>query len=223
MWTSEMEFIDDFLRVAESINNSAHVIKEFRTGYGLPDILSIEYDKHTLKKRIRNVKSAKLRPFDIKAAYAMVYLSKRRWVKLETLRTDMSASNGSIKSLVENLVQRKMAVKKGDLIKCVPKRDIFAIRAVVAIEAKLKKWKAAIFQAQRYLWFTNNSNILIPAINSTQLKKIKDSCKKYHVGLITFSKDKTLSPIVKIRKRKPYNTYLAWLLNEVLLEETRRG
>jgi len=222
MWRTETRFIRDFLNSADPTRKSLHVLKEFRTGYGLPDLLKIEYDKNILVKRRRNSKSRKLKHFDIDCAYVMAYLSERRWIKLNNLKSNTNLYNGSIKTIIDKLRERGLVIKKGDKIKSKPKKEVFAIKSIVAIEAKLRQWKRAIFQAQRYLWFTNNSNILVPTNCNRQLSKIINSCKKYHVGLITLSKDKKILTIIKRKKRKPYNTYLAWLLNELLLDRIKR-
>ncbi len=198
------------------------MVKEFRTGYGFPDLLRIEYDKKVVMRRRRNPNLRNLKHFDTDCAYMMAYLSEKRWIKLSTLKSKATLYNGSINVIIEKLRERGLVVKRGDKIKSKPRREIFAIKSIVAIEAKLRQWKRAVLQAQRHLWFTNNSNILIPTNCCTQVNTIIDSCKKYHVGLIALSEDRKILTIVKRGKRKPYNTHLAWLLNEFLIQRVSR-
>lgn len=223
MWHSERKFVDDFLTSVNSMNKPFYILKEFRTGYGIPDILIIEYDKSVIIRRKKFLEISELNPFDTNCAYIMAYLAENCWVKLENLKSKFNIHSCSIEIIIENLINRELVVKKDSMIKSVPQKEIFAINGIIAIEAKLRKWKNAIFQAQRHLWFTKNSNILIPLTNGIQLNKIRYFCNKNDVNLITFNKNEIVTFAIETGNSAPYNTYLAWLLNELLLEEIKNG
>jgi len=49
------------------------------------------------------------------------------------------------------------------VVRCRPKRDVFGVRSIISIEAKVKDWRRAICQAQRNQWFSSASYVLLPA------------------------------------------------------------
>ena len=218
-WKSEKEFVDNFVDALQNRSKSTHIVREFRTGYGLPDIVWIEYSNDVIRKRKKRVRSRSLTPFTIDCAYTMAYLAQRRFVKLSTLKSALRSMNSRLGSIIEILIQRNLVIIKSDKITSRPKAEIFAIRNIQIIEAKLADWKRAIMQAQRFLWFTDNCYVLLPNFKSMKKRQVASLCMKYGVGLTFFSEDGTIFPVIRINKRRPYNTYLTWLLNENLFDE----
>jgi len=222
-WKSEKEFVDDFVDALQDRSRSTHVVREFRTGYGLPDIVWIEYYNGVIRKRKKRVRYRSLATFTINCAYTMAYLVKRRWVKLSTLKSSFRSMNNRFGDLIEILVQRKLVTIKSEKIKSLPKTEIFAIRNITIIEAKLADWRRAIMQAQRCLWFTDNCYVLVPDPKPVKKRKIANLCRKYGIGFTVFSEDGDIVQVIRLNKRRPYNTYLAWLLNENLFDDLLDG
>jgi hypothetical protein len=219
MWKNEEEFVNSYLSSLEDKTNSTLLLRDFQTGYGLPDILCTEYSKAVVQNRVRHLRHKDIPPFTLDCAYTMAYLTRRRSVKISTLKTAFRTTNGSFDLLIQTLKLRRLVRIKSGIIKAERKKDIFAIKSITVLEAKLYDWKRAIFQAQRYRWFTDNCYVLLPKISDRQINRVIWLCKKYHVGLMMFSNNSVLNPMIKLKKKQPYNTYLAWLLNENLLNE----
>jgi predicted transcriptional regulator len=220
MWKEETAFVSDFLTLCQEKNRSVHIMKEFRTGYGFPDILMLEYTDNAYK-RVKQLIHNNVEPISTSAAYIITYLSKRRWVNIYNIKNHFQMRNGSFNAAMDLLKQRGLIEINGDKVKGRPKKETFILTNITVLEAKLKNWGRAISQAQRYLWFTDNSSILIPKRTPPLLEKIAYRCKKSHVGLIALDTDRKAEPVVKTKRRKPYNTYLAWMLNEMLVDELR--
>jgi hypothetical protein len=84
---------------------------------------------------------------------------------------------------------------------------IFAVRRIVAIEAKITSWRSALDQAFINTWFTPESYILIPAIPKGAA--LVDTAIERGVGVL--SKEFThLIPQPLVRPR----SYASWLFNE---------
>jgi hypothetical protein len=91
------------------------------------------------------------------------------------------------------------------------------IGVVVAIEAKLDKWRRALFQAQRYRAFANASYVTVPEPKASRLLQHRRQFRKTGVGLICV--DERLRTQVPIRAvfRRPSSSILSLLSREKLL------
>ena len=130
---------------------------------------------------------------------------------------------GHFSRLVSTLLARRLAVCKQGRIKALPKKETFAIKNISVIEAKLNDWRRALIQARRHLWFTDNCYVVIPEGERTKKNRVASACRRHRVGLMMVSKKGDLITVVSLKKSGPYNTYLAWLLNESLLQEVKDG
>ncbi|WP_029913808.1 hypothetical protein [Pelobacter seleniigenes] len=63
-------------------------------------------------------------------------------------------------------------------------------KAIISIEGKLKNWRRAVFQAQRYKRFSNLSFVLLEGKYSNPAIENIDLFKSANVGLITMEDDK---------------------------------
>jgi hypothetical protein len=220
-WKSEREFVELFLDSLGSEKKDTRIVREFRTGYGLPDIVLIEYLPKVVEKRKKQMGRIQVGAFTVDCAYAMSYLANRRWVRLKTLKSAFRSSNGPFNTALQTLIDRKMVSVKEDKIKARPKTEVFVVRNIKVIEAKLGNWRRALMQAQRYQWFTESCYVLMPEQSRIKKRQIALACKKYHVGLIFFSRERGISDVIKVGRKRPYNTYLAWLMNETIVDEIR--
>lgn len=221
-WESEEQFVDKFINplhiVSKKNRYSLNVLREVRTGYGRPDITVIEYNSKIIYERKKTLTADSLEPLSNKAAYTMSYLSSCRWVSLQRIERFLQCNNTDLIKVVEELKNRRLIVSKEHLIKARPLKEILAIKRVRAYEAKLKQWKEAVNQAERNLWFTNDSYILMPFQSSSVSNLISLECRKRGIGLIFFSEDKGTKIIVKPLKSGFANSPLIWMMNEQLLE-----
>lgn len=83
----------------------------------------------------------------------------------------------------------------------------FAIRRIVAIEAKVAEWRAALDQAFINTWFTPESYVLVPAI--PRGGSLLETALKHGIGVLSKEKPR----LVERRERHP-RSYASWLFNE---------
>jgi hypothetical protein len=220
-WKSEKEFVDRFVDVLGAGTSRTKIVREFRTGYGLPDVLVVRYSQSVLEKRKRDAREKYRGMFTVDCGHAMAYLARRRWVRLDTLKGTFHNMNGSFRTLIDMLQQRELVRVTGNRISARRKSDVFAIKTITVIEAKLRNWRRAVMQAQRHRWFTDNCHVLVPEPSAAHKGEISAACSKYNLGLMFFSREKGIVEGLGLKDRGPYNTYLAWLLNESIVDEVR--
>jgi hypothetical protein len=84
---------------------------------------------------------------------------------------------------------------------------MFAIRRIIAIEAKISEWRAALDQAFVNTWFTPESYILVPMIPKGAM--LFDAAIQRGIGVL--SKER---PCLVPRKLGRPRSYASWLFNE---------
>ncbi len=90
-------------------------------------------------------------------------------------------------------------------------RKLFAIKRIVAIEAKIDGWRAGLRQATMNRWFASESFLLLPRVPKSAM--IATECRKGGVGLLTI--DTPLSrPIIRPKRQRQPGSYASWLFNE---------
>jgi hypothetical protein len=95
---------------------------------------------------------------------------------------------------------------------------IFAVREIVAIEAKIREWSEAIAQARLNTWFASRSFVLVPSVprRSQLLAEAESSA----VGV--FSRGPGMSPVVREANRFGLpRSYASWLFNEWVWRSSR--
>lgn len=217
-WTRELDFVEAFvLTVVPQLHRRTHryqAFREKRTGYGRPDVIIVEYEPKILVAR-PIVHSH--RPLTNLSAYAMSYMSSRSWVTTETVRRFLNCTNSELETVIGELTSRNMLLKRGHLIKSRPKSEILAIRRIWVYEAKLFQWKAAIIQAERHLWFSKDSFILLPSTFGSVLTTVSKECRKRGIGLCTFSDVLGMREVVAPASSGLINSPFLWKLNEDLI------
>lgn len=90
-------------------------------------------------------------------------------------------------------------------------REVFAVRRLIAIEAKIADWKGGLVQAFQNTWFASESYLLLPKLPK-RVAAIEEM-RRFGVGLITrgMSLD---SSAVSARQDNLPKSYASWLFNE---------
>jgi len=226
-WKSETELIDCLTAsLRESLEprkgKNAWIEQEADTRYGRPDVLVIEFQKGVTSKRVRSTKRNSS-DFSPMCAYAMQVLTNRRWIRIESLAAHLRCSAGKAENVASTLRSRRLVLSRNGCIRARPLQEVFAIKRITTYEGKLQKWKYAVEQAERHLWFTGDSYVVIPKMREKVLEKVIESCRAREVGLIVCEEDKSFRVLVTPQYRKLRNTYLGWCLNEKLIDGLANG
>lgn len=219
-WNSEAEFVNSFLSTIKhknsSTKNNFQIWTEVRTGFGRPDILIIEYNSKVLDKRCKYEQQKFNNDLSTISAYALSYLSTCRWVKKESLGKFLNASHSKLLSVLKEIELRGLVDVNDHLVKLKPRSEILGVTRIEVFEAKLFNWMEAVEQAERHLWFTNDSSILMPNVSDKRIEIISSECKKRGIGLSLFSESTEYSTILKPKQSGIQNSPMLWQINEKL-------
>ncbi len=225
-WTSEAEMVAAFVDSVKSENRNSGsdviVLQEADTNYGRPDVMVIEYDSTAFQRRSFSCSSiVEKSSFSSECAYAMSYLSQREWTEFEYLRNFLNCRKNKLHSIIDNLAMRDLVSIFKESVCARSVDENFILRKVLVFEAKIAKWRDAVSQAERHLWFTGASYVILPSERTNILYKASQECAQRGVGLISFSGDGSFEHLVEPPDTKIYNTYLSWLINEQILQQGR--
>jgi hypothetical protein len=175
------------------------VFREPRLPSGFPDLVAVIWKKSVAwewRNERRNITAHDLR--------LMQFLVTSGPSQLPELRFFFGA--GIIRSL-DRLERSHMVVLSKQQWQARALSQTFAIRRIVAIEAKVAEWRAALDQAFINTWFTPESYILIPAVPKGA--GLLETAVRHGIGVL--SKEKL--GLVEHRVTQPLS-YASWLFNE---------
>lgn len=94
-------------------------------------------------------------------------------------------------------------------------RSYFEAAELIAVEAKLRRWREAAAQALRYLEFANESYMALPEETiSTHRATIIQTCKQSGIGLISVTPEDVCF-IVQAPRRKLRNPNWLWAISKM--------
>lgn len=220
IWNTETEFVQAFtssiMRDLKGNSLSIHIWRELATGYGRPDVVAVDYEPRVFQDRPIYGTTFMRRPsLSKEAAFIVSYLVRRRWVRIETLANCLYRS---VRRYIEELSSRELIVVEDDRVRLRPIRDILAIKRIRLFEAKLHQWRQGAEQAERNLWFTNESYILMPPKSQRSVSSMSSECARRGIGLGFYDSDSGFQTVLKPAKSGFLSSPLVWMLNERLWE-----
>jgi hypothetical protein len=115
-----------------------------------------------------------------------------------------------VRSFIDDLFQAGMVYFREERVLPVSVNQLFAVRRIVAIEAKIKDWRVAIRQALSNKWFSSHSYILLPS--SRNAVTVADEAGSFGIGLLVYSGNK-LKVLGRAERQEIPASYGSWLLN----------
>ncbi|MCP3686730.1 MAG: hypothetical protein GY861_29175 [bacterium] len=222
-YDSEKKLVDDFNRAyIKTLRKGRNVLilPEINTNWGIADILSIHYDKSKLTQRCKAINGTPL-DFSNLSAYAMTYLSETPIAAVEDLSNYLKVKNGPLIQVIDILTSRGLVyVYKNGRIRARKRSKAFVIKDILAFEAKISNWKKAIDQAERHLWFTNSSFVVVPNLTRSTIDKINIECSGRGIGLIIQSGNKSFKIIKEPLRKSRIDSFFSWKLNELLIDRS---
>lgn len=130
---------------------------------------------------------------------------------LDTISEALLLSSNQIESLVTDLERASVVHRRGDFVSVRAFRDIFTLRRIVAVEAKIGDWRRALRQAAGNTWFASHSYIVIPP--SRVLSDIVNEARSQGIGVWVFDGCSVTVAANSIEHALP-TSYGSWLINE---------
>lgn len=224
MYSSEQHLLADFSSAYKRISSSdVSFFQEVWTNFGVPDLIVISYDRDKLQRRnqaMRNRSNGIL--FPKQAGFAMCHISNEKETTIEELGEYFSLSQSQTRSLLMALEGRGLVTYR-DKGRIAPLPETLIVNEIQTYEAKLTDWKRAIAQAERHLWFTRDSYVLMPEMSAPVLNKVIRHCASTGIGLICQSKDSRFAVVHEPAEEGFQNSYMSWILNEMLVDRLCHG
>ena len=90
-------------------------------------------------------------------------------------------------------------------------RDVFAVRRLIAIEAKVIDWQDGLQQAFQNVWFASESYLLLPRLPQSSI--LIEKANHFGVGLRVMGQALDSSEL-RSRQANIPRSYASWLFNE---------
>lgn len=214
----ELSFLKEFLasRFFADINENhkyeISIIQEPYTGFGYADLVCIIWDQ-----LFRNKWSDKRNQLDITDIKILHHLYN---VKTFKEKSEITKELGfslrkAIKSVGKLLEAELVTMNKQNKIKIKLIKEIFFIKEIISIEAKLHNWKKALEQSVNNTYFSSQSYALFPGKIIT--KRLLEEYINTDVGIISFEKSYRI--IKKPKRRIIPSSLSSWFFNEYIGRE----
>lgn len=200
----EKELVDWFLRqnlVRVPRGHNVTVFREPRLPSGFPDLVIVVW-KASVAQRWTSDRAA-LTPRDLRL---MHFLGNEGPKGIEELRTVFSAP---VDRQLERLGEAAMVRTTKGRWQARSLTATFAASHIIAIEAKISEWRAALEQAHLNTWFASDSCVLVPRVPRNS-ELLRDAAE---LGVRVLARDNDSWEIQDPVRSTP-RSYVSWLFND---------
>lgn len=208
MFATEDQLINSFLRKSDTFLKSLlgrkissyFVLNEFNSQFGIADIVLGTFRPQSSKERTG-------KSLNLNWLMPLASFKSGQKIELSEFQERYSLSRRSASSRIKAYEDAGYLHKVNDCTYEVAKEYQPITEFVVSIEAKLRDWKRASQQAQRYKRFSDFSFVLLDDSYSEPALKHLSKFKESNIGLITASKNKFKVHYVPMKNEMKYNEY----------------
>jgi hypothetical protein len=201
----ENELVDwflDNLPIRVPRGSHATVFREPRLQSGFPDVVITIWNVKTTESW--SPKRAHLTDRDIRV---MHHIGQRGACSLSELQLLFS---DRIAPCIERLLAAEMVRPRKDIWVARSLAKAFAVRRIIAIEAKMSDWTVALEQAHLNTWFASESYVLLPHVGRRE--KVVAEASAAGIGIWS-REDGKVHPALSEPTPMP-RSYASWLFNE---------
>jgi hypothetical protein len=179
---------------------------------GLPDLVAVYMSRNQPKLTPERLR---LTSAHIRVLHSLHLLSR---ASLEDLSARLAMPQRNLEKLVLNLSEAELITVRGSNLSPTGLSKAFAVKHIVAIEAKIDNWPKALEQAAANRWFASQSFILIPP--SRSITKITKRAAELGVGVLVLV-DNEIKQVLDPKVAPIPASYGSWLFNEWALRLKR--
>lgn len=129
------------------------------------------------------------------------------------LQIALGLTSRKLSNILSKLEQAEVIIRRGNFISSRSIDSVFGIRGIIAIEAKIKNWKAAIRQARTNLWFASESYILLP--KRRDWGELVRHARRSGIGILCQIEEEVRQVAPALRAQIP-SSYGSWLFTELV-------
>lgn len=178
------------------------MFREPRLESGFPDLVAVIWHQKTANNWCEA--RAELTAADIRVLHYLAHHGPCTQEELSAIFVER------LPSRLERLLDAETVRRTSSRWYARPLSQIFAVRRLVAVEAKLSQWTAVLEQAQLNTWFASESYVLIPKL--PRAESFSDSARLHGIGIWTQEHGEVHSAS-HLGERLP-RSYASWLFNE---------
>ncbi len=202
----EADLVDGFLcgfRPRLAIDHRNTVFREPSLPSGFPDLVLVTWHEPTINAW--RAERAQLLRDDLRLLHILSTggpLGEERLAEFNFFRLSTS---------LERLIRLGMVISSRNGWRAAPLRQCFAVRRIIAFEAKISDWSGAVEQASVNRWFASESYVLLPRLPRSS--SLVDSAVRLGVGIWISGERR---PVLRARhdsSRQPVSL-ASWLFNE---------
>jgi hypothetical protein len=179
------------------------VFREPRLESGFPDLVVVVWDPKVTARWLACRRD--LQPADIRL---MHFLATREWMEQDYLERMIGYPVGGSLNRLSNA---EMVRCSEGAVRASSLTESFAVRDIVAVEAKMTASEAVLSQAWLNTWFASKSYVLVPilGVRSNFLTR----ARKKNVGVWVGDDVSTVRQLASTHEQIP-RSYASWLFNE---------
>lgn len=204
---NELDMVERYLaqwlaQSSDHTNLTIFVEPKLQSGY--PDVVAVYWDPLISAQWPKA--RCELTPLDIRIAHH-AYMAR----KVDMPQLKAIAPGRKLDAALTRLVDAGIFTQGKTTLLQRPLKDIFAVRRLVAIEAKISAAQRGLDQAFQNTWFASESYLLVPALPKNP--NFLDAAKRLGVGVLEETTPIEKSAVRARRDRIP-KSYPSWLFNE---------
>jgi hypothetical protein len=181
------------------------ILREAELPTGVPDLIAIEPRSRS------GFVAAKRRRLQKEHLKILHFLADSGPKSADDVVRLLNQSSKRIDSILGDLIAGDLVVRRGNRFAVRSVSEVFVVKRIIAIEAKMSAWREALEQATANLWFASHSYILVPTLNCVRL--ICQEAKILGIGVLVFDGKQTRTAL-RPRKQAIPASYGSWLINE---------
>jgi hypothetical protein len=198
----EQDLVDWFLElrtVKPKKGERLTIFREPRLPSGFPDLVVVVWNESVAAKWANERRS--IVPADLRLMQYLATVGPARTLDLKSLFGPEAERSLGRLECADMVVLQKGQWRTRALSRT------FAIRRIVAIEAKVAEWRIALDQAFINTWFTPESYVLVPAVPKGA--SLLEAAQQHGIGVLSKERPR----LVEQRLSQP-RSYASWLFNE---------
>lgn len=202
----ELELVNGYVRDCLPLppkGQARTVFIEPRLDSGFPDVVVVYWHLGTAS-RWRETR-VNLSMADIRVLHYLVYSGNTSTDRLRLL------FKRGVSGTLDRLLEADLVKNVGSAWRALPLRQIFAIRRLIAIEAKVNAWRPGLSQALQNTWFASESYLLLPQIPKRSTLLEEALC--FGLGVVTADRPLHQAETPARTEELP-KSYASWLFNE---------
>jgi hypothetical protein len=195
--------------IVQSINNylvhkGVRFSNESRMGIGIPDV-SFNIGANNRLTPIN----------DYFMLSILEFIGKKQVVSFMEIKNEYLLSFDKVKQYLNALEKLSLVKINNKFVQVIKNVFLAKLGTTFSVEAKIKNWKVAYLQAQRYLCFSDYSYI---ALSDKYIHNVNsDLFKESGIGILSISKDK-VEEVLAAKKSKTCELILKYIITSKIVE-----